>query len=121
MPDLMTRYPDTAQKVFESGRGQCTGDREPRILKDCPHNQLCVFPGGEVCVYGLNQIRRIPQMPTPALRERLPTRPSFPWYESPLIFLILVPLLLGFFGGLWFERHGSEALSEDEEDTARGS
>ena len=64
MPELITKHPDTVLQVLQSApQVQCGANAgPPQILTQCPSNQFCRLPQGEVCVYGLNQINNMTQI-----------------------------------------------------------
>lgn len=35
---------------------------EKQILKQCPSERFCALPGGEICVYGIEQIPQMTQI-----------------------------------------------------------
>lgn len=71
MPELLTKYPDVAKKVLESGGARCGGEQKPQILVDCPAASFCSLPGGELCLYGLEQTSAMTQI---SEAELCPTR-----------------------------------------------
>ncbi len=55
MPEQLTRHPEVTLQVLRSAGAQCGEGAEPQILSRCPAERFCKLPGGEVCVYGLDQ------------------------------------------------------------------
>lgn len=96
MPEVITRYPDVAKTVLESGQGVC-GDQDlkPRILTECPPEGFCRFPGGEVCVYRPDQVAAMTQMSPGWLKQRLDGTPSSPWFGPTVLGALGIALLIG--------------------------
>ncbi|MBY4897506.1 hypothetical protein [Cupriavidus sp. AU9028] len=54
MPEQLTKHPDVTLQVLRSAGARCgTGDA-PQILTRCPAERFCQLPGGEICVYGID-------------------------------------------------------------------
>jgi hypothetical protein len=66
MPEQISKYPDVTLKVLKGAGAICGEGTEQRILKQCPVEQFCSLPTGEICVYGIDQI---PQMTQITLQE----------------------------------------------------
>lgn len=62
MPEQITKHPEVTMQVLESAGAQCAKGVKPRILTQCPAEQFCALPGGEVCIYGIGQIPRMTQI-----------------------------------------------------------
>lgn len=62
MPEQLTRHPDVTLQVLRSAGGRCGEGVAPQILETCPAERFCAFPGGEICVYGLGEARRMTQI-----------------------------------------------------------
>lgn len=62
MPEQITKHPDVTQQVLESAGAQCAAGIQPEILTQCPVEQFCKLPGGEVCIYGIDQIPDMTQI-----------------------------------------------------------
>lgn len=67
MPEQISKYPDVTLKVLKGAGAKCGEGVEPKILTQCPQENFCSLPTGEICVYG---IEAIPQM-TQISREEL--------------------------------------------------
>lgn len=67
MPEQISKYPEVTIQVLKSAGARCGPGVEKNILTQCPSERFCALPGGEICVYGLDQI---PQM-TQITREEL--------------------------------------------------
>jgi hypothetical protein len=62
MPELLTNHPDVTIGVLESQGAQCGPQQAPEILTQCPPEQFCALEGGELCVYGLEQVNEMTQI-----------------------------------------------------------
>lgn len=69
MPEQISKYPEVTMKVLKGGGAQCGPGVEKKILKQCPSEQFCSFPSGEICVYGLDQIPQMTQIKPPELAQ----------------------------------------------------
>jgi hypothetical protein len=62
MPEQLTKHPDVTLQVLRSGGAQCGAGAAQEILTACPAARFCKLPGGELCVYGLNEATRMTQI-----------------------------------------------------------
>lgn len=62
MPEQITKHPEVTMRVLESAGAQCGDGRPQRILTECPEEQFCALPSGEVCIYGVEQIPEMTQI-----------------------------------------------------------
>jgi hypothetical protein len=62
MPEVISKYPDVTLKVLRSAGARCGEGAEQKILKKCPRDHFCSVPGGEICVYGIEEIPRMTQV-----------------------------------------------------------
>lgn len=62
MPEVLTKHPDTVLGVLASGGAECGEGSPQEILKQCPKEAFCKLPGGEVCVYGLDEVGAMTQI-----------------------------------------------------------
>lgn len=69
MPEQLTKYPEITLKVLTSAGAKCAQGAAQNILKACPADQLCKLPGGEMCVYGLDQAARMTQIASSEWQE----------------------------------------------------
>lgn len=69
MPEIVTKYPDVTRQVLESAGAQCGRGAPQKILTACPRDSFCTMPGGELCVYGLDQIPKMTQISRQELCE----------------------------------------------------
>lgn len=105
MPEQLSKHPEVTLKVLEGAGAVCGKGATQEILTQCPPEQFCALPTGEVCIYGLDQISQMTQI-TPhdlaAALGRVPAQP--PFSVGPLGFgiTLLLALAAGFAGGrLW--------------------
>ncbi len=61
MPEVLTLHPEIVKKVLASAGIKCGTGMAKRILKDCPNSSFCSLPGGELCIYGLNNQKKMTQ------------------------------------------------------------
>jgi hypothetical protein len=61
MPEVVTKYPDAFLTVMKSSGAKCGAGEPQKILTKCPKEKFCSYPGGETCVYGLEEIPRMTQ------------------------------------------------------------
>lgn len=69
MPEQLTKYPEITLKVLASAGAKCGQGAPQAILKACPRDQFCQLPGGEMCVYGLDQAPRMTQIASSEWQE----------------------------------------------------
>jgi hypothetical protein len=62
MPEQITKYPDVTLQVLKGAGARCGEGLEPRILTRCPPERFCALPGGELCVYGIEEIPKMTQI-----------------------------------------------------------
>jgi hypothetical protein len=67
MPEQITKHPDVTLEVLKSAGAKCGEGAPQQILKKCPAERFCALPGGEMCVYGLDQIPQMTQITTQEL------------------------------------------------------
>lgn len=100
MPEQLTKHPEITLQVLRSAGASCAVGEKPEILVKCPAERFCKLPGGEICVYGLNDAAKMTQI-TAADWRLLPTgpKPDTPgWHAVPFgtfLLAILGSLLLG--------------------------
>lgn len=84
MPEQLTRHPDVTLQVLRSAGARC-GDGAPQeILKQCPAPRFCKLPGGEMCIYGLEDAARMTQVSAAEWRSVLPAATPPPALASAL-------------------------------------
>ncbi len=62
MPELLTKYPDVALKIFKDAHIKCDKGVQPKILIHCPKQNFCSLPTGELCIYGIEDISKMNQL-----------------------------------------------------------
>ncbi len=100
MPEQLTKHPEVTLTVLRSAGGQCGEGARQEILSSCPPARFCKFPGGEICVYGLDtatQMTQISRMDWRALqvlqKENVPALHTVP--IGTLLIACVVSLALG--------------------------
>lgn len=88
MPEVMTKHPDIVIKVLESAGAKCGEGLPQKILKQCPVDQFCVLPKGEICVYSTQQLTNMTQIKPVDLVDSI----FFTW---PITLAILIVFFLG--------------------------
>ena len=53
MPEILTKYPDVALSILKDAKIACGVGKPQQVLKDCPKDQFCSLPTGELCIYGV--------------------------------------------------------------------
>jgi hypothetical protein len=64
MPEQLTKHPEVTLQVLRSGGAKCAEGGPQSILTQCPMQRFCKLPGGELCVYGLDEAHRMTQIST---------------------------------------------------------
>jgi hypothetical protein len=67
MPEMITKYPDVTLQVLRSAGARCGEGAPQQILKACSRERFCALPGGEVCVFGLDEVGKMTQVQKPEL------------------------------------------------------
>lgn len=62
MPEQLTKYPELTLQVLRSAGAKCAEGAPQAILTRCPSDRFCKLPGGEICVYGLNEVAQMTQV-----------------------------------------------------------
>jgi len=62
MPELLTKHPDVALQVLKSQGAQCGAGIKPKILTSCPQEKFCTLQGGELCIYGPQELGLMSQL-----------------------------------------------------------
>ncbi|MBI1983187.1 MAG: hypothetical protein HYS61_03205 [Acidobacteria bacterium] len=98
MPEQISKYPEVTIQVLKAGGARYGAGIEKQILKKCPSDRFCALPGGEVCVYGIDQIPQMTQISVAELARVVcqPSRRSgadpggVPWPEASTLGLTFV-------------------------------
>ena len=93
MPELLTKHPEIALQVLKSADIQCGKGKPQKILTTCPQNQFCSLPGGELCIYGTNDLPAMKQIHGWDLLPNLVLDPTF-------VFIFAILFLAGIFLGV---------------------
>jgi len=67
VPEQISKYPGVTLRVLKGAGARCGEGVEQRILTQCPAEQFCALPTGEICVYGIEQIPHMTQITTQEL------------------------------------------------------
>ena len=67
MPEQISKHPDVTLKVLKEAGARCGEGAKQKILTQCPLDQFCALPSGEICVYGIDQIPQMTQIKTEEL------------------------------------------------------
>ena len=62
MPEIVSKYPEVVLKVLKRSGVECGTGKPQKILKACPAERFCSLPGGELCVYGTDEISEMTQI-----------------------------------------------------------
>jgi len=62
MPEIITKHPKIVKQVLESGGAKCGKGLPQKILTKCPRESFCALPGGEVCIYGTDELEQMTQL-----------------------------------------------------------
>lgn len=76
MPELLTKHPTVVIDVLESTGARCGDGLPQKILTKCPREAFCALPGGELCVYGLDEVDAMTQIDTDDLAPLVCTQSS---------------------------------------------
>lgn len=64
MPEMLTKYPQIALSLLKEANIPCGTAASAKYLKTCPKENLCTFPTGEMCIYGINEMPSMMQIHT---------------------------------------------------------
>ena len=62
MPEQLTKHPEVTLQVLASTGAPCGVGAKQEILTACPPERFCKLPGGEMCVFGLPDAKRMTQI-----------------------------------------------------------
>jgi hypothetical protein len=118
MPEQLTKHPEVTLQVLRSAGAQCGVGAPQAILTQCPAARFCKLPGGEVCVYGLQEAPRMTQLSAADWQAvQLALRPSAPSAAntfSPQDFALAGgTLVVGLLLGALLARFGRRARAPD--------
>lgn len=99
MPEQISKYPEVTLKVLKEAGARCGEGAKQKILTNCPREQFCALPSGEICVYGIAQIPQMTQIKTQEL-ARVVCPPGKQASMAPLPFPEMVLMGTVFVAGL---------------------
>jgi hypothetical protein len=109
MPEQLTKHPEVTLQVLRSAGAQCDAGVAPKILVKCPPARFCKLPGGEICIYGLQDAPQMTQLTRSDWRalqvqqkEDVPALYTVPWGTF-LLGLAAAALAGAFAAAAWIE------------------
>jgi hypothetical protein len=102
MPEILTKYPESALAVLKSAGAKCGVGMKQQILTNCPSDHFCALPHGEICVYGIKDFAKMTQMSPADLADLISNVPSI--YSNFNIILLMISCLFGIFIGMLLKR-----------------
>lgn len=94
MPEILTKHPEIVLQVLKSQGAQCGTGAAPKILTRCPPEKFCKLSGGELCVFGPEELSKMTQLvPAEVCRDRasgalIPGGPNDAIFPSALLLLV---------------------------------
>ena len=76
MPEQLTKHPEVTLQVLRSAGARCGEGAAQEILTRCAPERFCKLPGGELCVFGLDEASRMTQISAGEWRALAPATPS---------------------------------------------
>lgn len=67
MPEQISKYPEVTLSVLKGAGARCGEGAKQQILTQCPAEQFCALPTGEICIYSIEQIPKMTQITTQEL------------------------------------------------------
>ncbi len=102
MPEILTKFPESALYVLKSAGAKCGVGIKPEILTQCPIDHFCALPHGEICVYRVDEISKLTQISPVDLVDYVQTIPSI--YSNTNLLLLMISCLFGMILGMWLMR-----------------
>lgn len=93
MPEIVTAHPEALLTLLKTANIPCGEGKKQNILTNCPKEQFCPLPKGEVCVYG---IKDIPNMTQIQVLDVFQVSSLL----MPMISLFILIFILGMFAGI---------------------
>jgi hypothetical protein len=62
MPEIVSKHPDIVIQLLKNNGAKCNVGATQTILKNCPKEQFCALNNGEICVYGINDVKQMTQL-----------------------------------------------------------
>lgn len=81
MPEQITKYPEVTLQILKEAGARCGEGVKQKILTECPPQQFCALPTGEICVYGIEQIPEMTQLSTGELARVVCPKDNQPAWE----------------------------------------
>ena len=69
MPEQISKYPEVTLEVLKGAGAVCGEGAPQKILTQCPGEQFCSLPTGEICVYGIDDIPEMTQITSQELAQ----------------------------------------------------
>jgi hypothetical protein len=83
MPEILTKHPGVVMKVLKSEGAQCGTGAQPKILTKCPPDKFCTLAGGELCVFGPDELGKMTQLaPTDVCKSSIGSTSSLEYVPS---------------------------------------
>jgi hypothetical protein len=101
MPEILTKHPDTVIQILNESGAKCGMGAPQQILTSCPPSRFCSMPTGEVCIYGLDEIRSMTQITPSEIVRAAGTSMIF---SPELIITIFLALAVGALFGNFLSR-----------------
>ncbi|MFZ2315171.1 MAG: hypothetical protein WAW86_05890 [Gammaproteobacteria bacterium] len=102
MPEILTKYPESAIQTLKGAGAKCGLGVKQQILTSCPPDHFCALPHGEICVYGIEDIHHMTQIHAADLTSYVGSIPSI--YSHFNIFLLMLSCLFGIMMGIWLTK-----------------
>lgn len=97
MPEMLTKYPDVAIQILKDNGAKCGTGEHQQILTTCPKDRFCSLNSGEICVYGVGNMKTMTQLSTNDFVEMTTGAPSI--LSSTNLMLLLMIFGLGLLAG----------------------
>ncbi|OGT43832.1 MAG: hypothetical protein A3F42_08115 [Gammaproteobacteria bacterium RIFCSPHIGHO2_12_FULL_37_34] len=97
MPEILTKHPKIVLQLLNDIGAKCGKGDEQHILTQCPRENFCLLPTGELCVYDIKNIASMTQMDTYDLHEAISHVPTM--FNFINILLLTIIFLLGIWVG----------------------
>ena len=102
MPEMLTKYPESAFYVLQSAGAKCGVGMKQEILTICPADHFCALPLGEICVYDVKNFPAMTQMKPADLVNYVSDVPTI--YSTFNFVLLMISCLFGVFVGIVLAR-----------------
>ena|SRR3990167_4510431 len=102
MPEILTKYPESALAVLKSAGAKCGMGMKQQILTSCPSDYFCALPHGEICIYNIKDITQMTQISPADLSDAISHVPSI--YSDFNIILLMISCLFGMVIGMLLKK-----------------